>query len=86
MEYVVARHGCPDEMLTDDGGEFLGKVDDALQEMGIDHQRTSANHPEAHGLVEHFNDTFKDASSKCMADDPGLKVKWNKLLPKVLLG
>jgi len=87
MEFVVARHGCPDEVLTDNGGESLGIFDDALQEMGIDPYRTSANHPEANGLVEHFNETtFMDALRKCMADDPEFKTNWDKFMPMCCWG
>ena len=89
MEYVVARHRCPDEVLTDNGGDFLGKFGDALQEMGIDrvdHYWISANHPEANGLVEHFNGTFMDALRKCMADDPEFKKNRDRFMPRVLLG
>lgn len=86
MEHIVARHGCPDEVLTDNGGEFKGVFNEALQSLGIDHRFTSANHPEANGLVEHFNGTFMDAMRKCMAKDVELEKNRDKLMPKVLLG
>ena len=85
-EDVVARHGCPDEIISDNGGEFFGQFDIMLQEMGIDHHLTSPNHPVANGLVEHSNCTFMTALRKCMAEDLDCKHNWDKFLPKILLG
>ena len=86
LEDVVARHGCPDEVLTDNGGEFFGVFDSNLQAMGVDHWLTSPNHPAANGLVEHFNCTFMDSLRKCMKEDPECKLNWDKFLPRILLG
>lgn len=80
-----AESGCQaDEVPTNNGGEFLGRFDVALQEMGIDHYRTSANHSEANGLIEHFNATFVDALRNGMADhdDPECQRNWDKFMPQ----
>lgn len=83
--YILARHGCPDEVITDKGSDSLGAFDDALQAWGIDHCLTSPNHPAANGLVEHLNGTCMKALRKCMAEDDECMRNWDKFLPRVLL-
>ena len=83
LKDVIARHGCPKEVLTDNGGEFLGHFDSLLQQYHIDHRFTSANHPQANGLVERFNGTLCTALRKCAAQDID---DWDTHIPTVLLG
>ena len=80
---IIARHGCPKEVLSDNGSEFFGEFDQLLQNWYIDHRLTSPNHPQANGLVERFNGTLGSALRKCVAESPG---NWDQLIPTVLLG
>ena len=83
MRDVIARHGCPKEVLSDNGSEFFGEFDELLQEFKIDHRLTSPNHPQANGLVEWFNGTLVTALRKCAATHIG---DWDLEIPSVLLG
>ncbi|MCP3681087.1 MAG: transposase family protein, partial [bacterium] len=59
MENIVARFGCPLEIVTDRGKNFQSKL---LQEIcnlcAIRKISTSSYHPETNGLVERFNRTL----------------------------
>lgn len=83
MRDVIARHGCPKEVLSENGGKFLGGP--ALTRL---HDRSQANKPfritlklmgwlsgsPAH-LAQHFaNVLLKDSPSD-----------WDQLIPTVLL-
>ena len=83
FENVIARHGCPKEVLSDNGSEFKGEFGQLLQACHIDHRHTSPNHPAANGLVEHFNGTLVTALRKIVSHNPST---WDKAIPTVLLG
>ena len=83
MRDVIARHGCPKVVLSDNGSEFFGEFDKLLQESKIDHRLTSPSHPQANGLVEKFNGTLVTALRKCAADNIH---DWDLAIPQVLLG
>ena len=57
---LIAHHGIPEEILTDQGTNFTASL---LQELygrlGVKHIRTTPYHPQTDGLVEHFNQTLK---------------------------
>lgn len=62
-EYVFARYGCPVELVTDQGREFLGEVNQVLTRVVVIHQTTSAYRAQANGLVEHLNGVLGRALS-----------------------
>ena len=80
---IIARHGCPKEVLSDNGGEFMGDFDSMLQKYQIDHRYTSPNHPQANGLVERFNGTLCTALRKCAHENTA---DWDTFIPTVLIG
>ena len=45
QENIIALHGCPRSVLSDNGGAFRGDFEELLEEYGIDHRVTPANHP-----------------------------------------
>ena len=51
-EDIIARHGCPRIVLSDNGLEFKGDFDNLLVRYGIDHHCTAPNHPQTNGLTE----------------------------------
>ena len=63
-EYIIARHGCPHEVLTDNGTEFRGEFDEMLDKYGIDHRRTSPQRPQTNGMTERLNCTIIQALNK----------------------
>lgn len=70
VEQVVARHGVPEQLLSDRGANFLS---DLMQEvcslLGIRKINTSEYHPQTDGLIEMFNRTLTNILSKCVSKD-----------------
>ena len=64
MTDVLARHGCPSVIVTDDGSEFEGEFGLLLERCAIEHMYTSAYHPQANGLGERMIRTFKISLSR----------------------
>jgi hypothetical protein len=83
--HVLAMHGAPAEVLTDQGGEFTGKFEDLLVRHLIDHRYTSAEHPQANGLAERVVKSTKACLAKVCAD-PDLKNVWDERLPDLVAG
>ena len=55
------RHGVPEVIITDRGGEFVDHDNRQwFQELGIDHKLTTPYHPQTNGKVERFNKTLKE--------------------------
>ena len=76
------RVGIPEELVSDQGSNFIGKLMTQLYEqLGITKIKTSVYHPEANGLVERFNGTLKSMLKKFVGDC--VKV-WDKYLPYLL--
>ena len=58
----VCKHGIPLVVGTDRGSPYLSQLAQAIyKELGIKRTKTTANHPQANGLVERFNRTLKYA-------------------------
>jgi hypothetical protein len=77
-----ARVGIPEELVSDQGSNFIGNVMTQLYEnLGIHKIKTSVYHPEGNGLVERFHSTLKSMLKKFV----GECVKtWDKYLPYLL--
>lgn len=77
----VSRYGCPTEIVTDRGRQFLSALFQQLSKsIGFDHRKTTAYHPQCNGLVERFHRQLK-AAITCHA-----VLNWTETLPFVLLG
>ena len=62
---VICRHGCPKEILTDQGLEFQNQFFNSLCNLyGIRHKLSSAYHPQTNGLTERFNRTLCNSLTK----------------------
>jgi len=58
-EHFVTIYGCPERLVSDRGGQFIGDLAMALyKHLRIHKQSTTAYHPMANGLVERFNATL----------------------------
>ena len=79
---VFARVGIPDEILTDQGSNFMSSL---LQEMylmlNITRLRTSPYHPQTDGLTERFNGTLESMIRKFAASN---QRDWDEHLPYLL--
>lgn len=80
--YVVCRLGCMDNLISDQGREFVNKVIDMLMDcFETDHRITSAYHPQSNGQREHDNRTLKAALSKLISDQAD---DWDQYIPGIL--
>ncbi|KAM7283094.1 uncharacterized protein ISCGN_000254 [Ixodes scapularis] len=60
LKFVFAREGLPEEIVTDNGPQFISKeFTEFLKTQGIRHLRTSLYYPQANGQVERFNRVLK---------------------------
>ena len=55
---LLSRHGCPSEIVTDNGLEFEGEFARLTTTCMIDLRHTSPHHPQANGQVERMNGTL----------------------------
>jgi len=67
VRQIIAMHGRPRVILTDNGGDFLNDLNSyILSSLGIQETHTTPYHPAANGMVERINATLKDCLSKYM--------------------
>ena len=58
---VFARWGLPEEIITDNGRQFVSReFEEFLSQLGIAHCKTALYHPQANGAVERFNRVLKE--------------------------
>jgi transposase InsO family protein len=78
----VCRFGVPAIVTTDRGTQFSSALWSLVcRRLGIQHNMTTAYHPQANGMVERAHRQLKDALRGRLAGD-----KWPEHLPWVLLG
>jgi transposase InsO family protein len=81
-EEIICRHGCPKELLSDQGTSFCNELVRALCKiMGIKHKLASAYHPQTNGLTERFNRTLCTTLAKYAHEQPD---KWDSFLSAAL--
>ena len=51
---ILERHGCPFEVVTDQGTEFNSAFAELLKASGLKHVKVSTRNPKANGQVERF--------------------------------
>ena len=79
---MTARVGIPEEVLMDNGSNFVSKtMREYCTTMGIEQIKTSPYHPQTDGMVKRFNATLKRLLHK-LTQNP--KVEWGECLPYVL--
>eukprot|EP00245_Coleochaete_scutata_P000411 TRINITY_DN1051_c1_g1_i1.p1 TRINITY_DN1051_c1_g1~~TRINITY_DN1051_c1_g1_i1.p1 ORF type:complete len:1227 (+),score=252.29 TRINITY_DN1051_c1_g1_i1:430-3681(+) len=85
VDRVLSRFGAPAEVLTDQGGEFLGEFQEMCEVAMIDHRQTSRDHPEADGLAERVVQTVKRGLRKYGLVE-GRTTNWDLQLPWLAMG
>jgi len=79
---VFARVGVPEEILTDQGPNFISQLlSEVYRLLHIKPIRTTPYHPQTDGLVERFNHTLKAMLRKTAAEEGK---DWDRLLPYLL--
>ena len=79
---IIARHGCPVTILTDQGRQFTSKLFTKLcQHFHIRHVESSAYHHQTNGKVERFNHFIEKSLATVINKD---QKNWDRLLPHVL--
>jgi len=79
---IVIHYGCPNEIVTDRGANFLAKtLKRYLNIMGVNHLKTSAFHPRTNGKTERYNGILNNILSKLTGLE---KNKWDEFLPQAL--
>ena len=59
VERLTARHGVPEQLLSDRGSNLLSELmQEICKVLGIEKVNTSGYHPQMDGLVEKFNSTI----------------------------
>ena len=80
---VISKYGAPENVLTDQGTNFLSLLIKNICELfKINQLRTTSYHPQTDGLVERFNRTLCDMLACYVNEEPE---KWDKFLPFVTL-
>ncbi|KAJ8952348.1 hypothetical protein NQ318_017242, partial [Aromia moschata] len=83
IENVIARHGVPLELHSDQGRNFESELwQEVMKIMGIKKTRTTALHPQSNGMVERHNRTICHYLSKFVSEN---QRDWDKLVPLFLL-
>ncbi|XP_065664643.1 uncharacterized protein LOC136086278 [Hydra vulgaris] len=79
---VICRHGCFQIQVNDQGREFVNSVSIVLHDMtGVQQRVTSADHPQANGLLERQNQTIKKAIVKVLNEN---FKSWASVLDEIL--
>ena len=77
----ITQHGCPEQLLSDQGKEFANKVFTELcKELDIQHTFSSPGHPRSNGLCERMNRTLLAYYRKYLESHPD----WEPLLPSLI--
>ena len=59
-ENIITRVGCPLTLINDQVSHFINKTIKALtDQLKIDHQCSTAYHPQSNGAIEAFNKTLR---------------------------
>ena len=79
---MILRHGCPEEIVSDQGREFCNQLIDLLEQLtGFKHKITSAYHPQSNGLDERLNQTLKSKLQQLVNEHMD---DWDELIDNIL--
>ncbi|KAL1914164.1 uncharacterized protein VTP21DRAFT_10268 [Calcarisporiella thermophila] len=79
---IMMNYGCPSEILTDRGSQFMSRVISRYLELQrIRHLKTSAFHPRSNGKTERFNGLLGSMLTKYVR---GARHKWDQFLAQAL--
>ena len=79
---MFSRVGVPEEVLSDQGSQFLsGVMKEVSRLLSMKQLVTTPYHPMCNGLVERFNGTMKQMLKRMCAERPK---DWDRYLPALL--
>ena len=79
---MFSQVGIVSNIICDRGSNFTSALtQEFLRKLGCSPRLLTPNHPQASGLVERFNSTFKQMLAHVVRDHPGT---WHKLVPYVV--
>ena len=82
LHKLLYRFGCCEITISDQDREIVNHLEEELFRLtGMEHQITSAYHPQTNGLTERFNHTLQTALIKMVNEEQN---DWDKHLPAVL--
>ena len=80
LAQVISDHGCPDCLISDQGGKFVGTLAQRIYElMQTKKQTTNAYHPMSNGLCERMNGILVEglkAMATAHPEDWDEELKW----------
>ena len=80
----IPRHGVPEVVITDNGKKFCANTFMRyLEQIGIDHKRTTPVHPTCNGKSERYNKVFKNIPTKLVNN---YAIDWEDCVSDVLMG
>ena len=81
-ECIWCRYGCPIELISDQGGHFLGQVVESLTSFyAVVHKRSTPYYPQANGLAESTNKTLQNILRKIVNEN---RTDWDTKLQSAL--
>ena len=83
---VVAAHGSPARLLTDQGSNFMAELfQDLCKHLGVKRARTTAYHPQGDGMAERVIGTLMRFLRRTLVGEDGAEDTWAELLPWAVL-
>lgn len=76
----LLRFGVPEQLTSDNGGEFQAAFDQLVERFGVEHIFISAHNPQANGAVERLVQSMKAILGAKFVDAVS---NWQPLLPQV---
>lgn len=78
---VFSYLGGPEQISSDQGAQFKGRLMQELSDLGVEKTRTMPYHPQSNGVVKRNNRTFVDSIRSLLL---GSGEEWVKVLPHVM--
>ena len=83
LSNVIARRGCPQPLLMDNGSNFTSKVVSQINSsLCINHNYSACYHPETNGSIERVNGIQKSRLKQLITQD---LCSWESYVPLSLL-
>jgi len=85
FQSLIAEEGLPDEILTDNGSHFTGRIfTDELKKLNISHIRTAPYSPSSNGMAERAVRTVKE-TLKAVSLESGRSKNWDEHSQKIAM-